>query len=160
YVQTHKDGQITAVGAAKIKDGAKVEGMLSELYKGLPKTEQEKFKLNVDKAGQVSIHQVNVQGFLKAEDKKYLGDGPMYVAIRSDAAFFGIGKNALDSIKEAVEMPATPGKKLLYYDVKLGPILKLVLQKEQEKAAVDKAFAKDPGQIRLTVEGGQKFEIK
>jgi hypothetical protein len=160
YVQTHKDGQITAVGAVKVKDGAKLEGTLSELYKGLPQSEKDKFKLDVDKAGQVSIHQINIQGYLQPQDKKYLGDGPMFVAIRSDAAFIAVGKNALNSIKETLELPVTPGKKLLYYDIKLGPILKLVLQKDHEKAAADKAFAKDPGQVRIIVESGQKFEIK
>jgi hypothetical protein len=97
---------------------------------------------------------------LKPADKKVVGDGPLFIAVRSDAVFFAVGKGGLDAIKEAAAMPTSPAKTMVYYDIKLGPILKLALKKEHEKAAADKAFATDPGQIRVLVEGGQKFEIK
>ena len=48
-------------------------------------------------------------------------------AVRSDALFVSAGKGALDAIKEAIQMPPDAGKKLLYYEVKLGPILKSAL---------------------------------
>jgi hypothetical protein len=158
-VRTHKNGQLTAVIAGKVQKGAELEQKLRELYKERPATEQAEIKLDVAKAGSVSIHQVNIQKYPDPKLQKALGDGPLYFAVGANAVYAAVGKDALGALKEAIEAPAAPGAKAAQFEINLGTLALLYAETDAQKTAAKKAFTTDPGLIRLTVEGGQKLHI-
>jgi hypothetical protein len=157
--QFSKDGQVTFVAGLRIQEGGKLEQMVRDLHKKLPATEQDHIKLDVDKIDNANVHQINIGPKLPPEAKKVLGDGPIYVAVTANALFIAGGKNGKEALKDVVTAPPGTSTKVAYYEYKVSAIANLLAKNSNEKAAAKKAFANDPGLIRISVEGGQKLQI-
>ncbi len=157
-VRTHPNGQVTALGGIKVQQADKIKQAFSDAYKQLQDSEKARFKLDVAKLGATSIHQVDMK--FSPEDQKVLGDGPIYFAITDQAAFVAAGKDGLEALKDLLSAPRVETETVARLEFKMGPLIALTAKTEQEKAAAKKAFASDPGLIRISVEGGQKLQIK
>jgi hypothetical protein len=155
------NGQYTLVGGMKVAHGPTLEKSLRDIVGQLPEKERGAIKLDAHKAGDVAIHTVSTkdadEGF-----KKAFGDGPAYLAIRSDAAFVAVGEGALEAVKEALK--ADPKViRPLQFEVSVAHLAE-AMAKEQPEApkAAAKAFGKDKDgdKIRLTLEAGHELKVR
>ena len=92
----------TVVGGQKVKDGKALEKGLQDVVKSLPREAQDNIKIDAEKAGNVSIHRIDVQKGGDAEFRRLFGDNPAYVAFRSDVVMSALGDKGLDALKEAL----------------------------------------------------------
>src|SRR5262249_12412608 len=97
----------TLVGGIKLKNGAEVEKTLKEIITGLPDQDRALGKFDGDKAGETAIHKVDFDHFMDDNARTIFGNGAMYVALRANAIYFGVGENGLEAIKGALD--AKPG---------------------------------------------------
>jgi hypothetical protein len=150
----------TLVGGVKLKDGDKVAATLRELLKDLPEAERKNIKLDVEKAGGATIHELNLSRGFDAKAREMFGEGPMYIAFRPDAAFFAMGEDSRKAIKEALTAP-TPASAPLRLDLSLSR-LAVVMAKtpEQVKAARRLLTQNEEGRFRISLEGGQQLRLR
>lgn len=152
----------TVVAGLKLKDGETVERALRDALKDLPPAERAKVKFDVDQAGKVKIHRLDVQKDLDEEFRKSFGDNPVYVAFRSDAAFVAAGEKGLMAIKDAINAPpkAAVAARVEISMARLAQAMAST-QKGALKAAQE-AFGKDgqADKFRATVEGGQVLRVR
>jgi len=155
------NGQYTLVGGMKVANGPTLEKSLRDIVGQLPEKERTGIKLDAHKAGDVAIHSVVIkdadEGF-----KKAFGDGPAYLAVRSDAAFVAVGDGALEAIKEAIKVEPKVSRPL-QFEVSVARLAE-AMAKEQPDApkAAAKAFAKDRDgdKIRLSLEAGNELKVR
>jgi hypothetical protein len=100
---------------------------------------------------------------LDENTKKMFGDGPMYVALRGDAAVLAMGEDALARLKEAVSVkPAKSGVFLLEGSLERLAGLMAIVSPEMKAApaAAKEAFKGGGGRVRLAVTGGEKLTAR
>jgi hypothetical protein len=153
-------GHYTLVGGVKLKDGDKVAATLRELLKDLPESERKNIKLDVEKAGGATVHELNLSRGFDAKAREMFGEGPMYVAFRPDAAFFAMGEGSLKAIKEALTAPA-PASAPLRLELSLSRLAAVMAKTpEQIKAARRLLAQNEEGRFRVLLEGGQQFRLR
>jgi hypothetical protein len=150
----------TLVGGVKLKDGDKLAATLRELLQELPESERKNIKLDVEKAGGATIHELNLSRGFDAKAREMFGEGPLYVAFRPDAAFFAMGEDSRKAIKEALTAPA-PASAPLRLELSLSR-LAVVMAKtpEQVKAARRLLTQNEEGRFRISLEGGQQLRLR
>lgn len=158
----------TALTALELRDGDKLgstmRALIAQTLKDLPPREQDKIRLDADKAGAIAIHRFELppgKGPSDAKFQEMIGDRDLYIAFRDDAVFFALGKAALPTLKEALTRrgsAATPAA-LLNFDVaRLVPIL----AKTREQNELAKKIL-TPGQdstLRIAVTGGAALTLR
>jgi hypothetical protein len=152
----------TLIAAIKIKDGAALEQTLKGVIKDLPEEHRKMIKMDAQKAGDISINQVDVQHVLDEKARGLFGTGPVYFAVRSNALFVSLGEHALSTLKES--LAAQPGTgQLFHMELAMTRLAKLIAndQPAAPKAA-ETAFGKnrDADKIRISFEGGQSLKAQ
>ena len=154
-------GRYSLVAGQKITDGPAVEKALRDAIRDLPEAERNKVRLDAEKAGDVAIHRLEVKD-ADADFKKTFGEGPAYVAVRSDAAFLALGENALGVLKEALTVQPKVGKPA-QFEMAVSRLAE-TMAKEQPKApkAAREAFGKGKGDDKLwfALEAGKELRLR
>jgi hypothetical protein len=152
----------TLVGGIKLKNGAEVEKTLKEIITGLPDQVRDMVKFDADKAGETAIHKVDFEHFMDDNARSIFGNGDLYVALRANAIYFGVGENGLDAIKGALN--AKPGATpVLQWNLSLAKLAPLMIKQQPGAArAAAEAFGKNPGQdqIQFSVTGGATLKAE
>jgi hypothetical protein len=157
----HKDGLYTLVGGLKVADGAALDKAVRDVVKDLPEKERGQFHLDVEKAGDVSIHGIDVKGADEGFRKSF-GDGPAYFAVRSDAAFLAAGHDALSALKQALKVAPRAGKPV-QVEVSMARLADaMAKEKPEAPKAAAKAFGQDKGadKVRFVLEAGQELKLR
>jgi hypothetical protein len=164
-VMTSQGKQLTVLGATKVKNGDELGKTVRELVAGsmkdLPPALRDKIKLDVGTVGATKIHKLE----LPVEDQgskmvqKVFGEASLYVAFRNDAMFFSLGKDGLQSIKDAIPVKATGSTPMFLYEVDIAQLATLAPPDQADKAR--KIFPGGQGGIvRLTVQGGRALTVR
>jgi len=157
----HKGGHYTLVAGLKVADGAVLDKALRNALKDLPEKVRGQIKLDAETAGDVAIHRFETKE-RDAEFKKTFGEGPGYLAFRSDAAFLAIGDHALGAIKDALKVEPKVGKPA-QFELSVRYLAEALagVKPEAPKAAA-KAFAGDPDsdKVRLVLEAGHELKVR
>ncbi len=156
-----KGGKYAFLAGVRIKDGAKVEDAIRAALKVTPGMGKKDITLDADKAGAVNIHSVRQRNVDDAT-KELVGDGPLYVALRGDAALFALGEGALEALKAAIEAkPADAPVLVLEGSLeKLAPMMATQPEFKGAPAAAKEAFKDGGGRVRLAVTGGDRLEAR
>ncbi len=144
-------GIYTFVGGVKVQKGEQLEQTVRKMF-----AHHEAVKLDIEKVDGVSIHRVALKN-VDAGIRHVMGDGPMYVAIRSDAAFLALGDKSLEAVKQAAAIAPTMGK-LMEFQLafaRLAPLLNAV-----EPARKVFGDDKDADRIHLALEGGKALTFR
>lgn len=158
----NKNGKYTAIGGIKVKDGKAIETALRDIVKNLKEEEQKRITLDADKAGAVSIHKLDIIKDVTAKGKNVFGDGPMYFALRSDAAYFAGGDDALTALKDAINAKPAPAP-AVQFEMSLNRFATILAQEDPAMAkAAETAFGKTKGgdKVRLVMEGGNAMRLR
>jgi hypothetical protein len=94
-VSGEKIGAFTAIGGLKVKGDIVAEKLKS--FKG-----DHEIKIDVDKAGDVSIHTVGIPADREELRDLFGKDATIYVGTSSEAVWYAIGVNAMDALKDAI----------------------------------------------------------
>jgi hypothetical protein len=155
-----EDKHYTVIAGLKLKDGLEVEKTLRGILKDLPPAERAMIKLDTESAGDVKIHQIDAQSKYDRKAREALGDNPIYIAFRSDAALLTLGTGGLNAIKEAVAAEPTVTAPV-QLQISLARLAPAFARTEQQKDVVRKVFGPDnAGQIRVTLEGGPAVRLR
>jgi hypothetical protein len=157
-----KGDKYSMVLGLKIKDGAAVDKTFREIAKGLKKEEQERIFFDAEKIGTVNVHKFDVAKDVDKKMKELFGDGPLYLAIRPDAAYFAFGDGALASLKDALS--AKPGvAPVVQFEMSISRFAKVMALEDPDIAkAAKEAFAsgKTNDRVRMTLEGGKTLRTR
>jgi hypothetical protein len=149
------DGLYTLVSGVKVKNGENLEKTFRKQAVKDPKV----VKLDVDKAGEISIHRVTPK---KTDEnaRKAFGDNPMYLAFRDDVMLLAAGDKGLGALKEALTIAPTTGK-VMELQVAVARLAPLGEDKDAPKIA-RKVFGddKDSDRVRVTLEGGKALKFR
>jgi hypothetical protein len=158
----------TMLGALAVRDGAKlgktIHQLVAQAVKDLPEREQDKIRLDFDKAGGVAIHKFELPAAKQPGDVQFqelVGSRDLYVAFRDDGVLLAVGPAALGVLKEALasrDKAATPLFVFHFDAARLVPILAKT-RAQQELAA--RIFA--PGQdssLRIAVSAGDDLRLR
>jgi hypothetical protein len=152
----------TVVAGTALKDGAAIEKALKNLVAKLPDNAKERISFDVAKESGINIHRLNVEKDLDAEAKKSLGENPIYIAIRGDAVFAGLGEDGLNALKGALgaKSQASPVMRIEVSMLRIASLV-AVQQKHAPKAA-EEAFAKNKSgdKFFISLEGGKDLRIR
>jgi len=157
----HKNDLYTGVVGIKVADGPTLEKALRNVFKEFPDELRGLIKLDADKAGDVAIHRIELP-FADENFKKSFGDGPAYLAVRSDAAFLVVGDAALEALKGALKVEPKVGKPLRA-EASLARIAEaMAKEKPEAPRAAAKAFGKDKDadKLRVSLEAGHELKIR
>jgi hypothetical protein len=152
------------VGGIKLKEAKAVDEAFRDLTKDVPRAERDKVKLDAETAAGVKIHRLDIQGSFDAEARQRLGDNPLYVAFRSDAAFLAVGDGGLGALKEA--LATKPARALpLQIEVSMARLAPLIGKQDKADASVaaQQAFSgadANRDKIRLSIEGGKALKVR
>ncbi len=153
-------GLYTLLTGLKIRKGADVEKLLRDLLKGDPSGKS--LKLDVAKAGDVSIHQIIPDQPLDDNVKRLIGENPdIYFAIRDDAILLAGGPDALSVLKEAATAKPKAGP-TVQVEVSMGRAAQLVANENPDAPAIaKKVFTKGvKDKFRVSVQGGKALTVK
>jgi hypothetical protein len=156
------DGVYTLVMGVKVRGGKEVEKAVLDALENAPAQERGKVKLNVAKAGDVSIHRAEPDKKGALAEGVDLGDNPMFFAFRDDAILLAGGAGGLEAIKVAAAARPKPGK-LVQVEMAMGRMAKAMAR--EQKSAPDvaaKVFTgadKDADKLRVTLEGGSALRL-
>jgi hypothetical protein len=157
-----KNEKYSMVFGIKIKDGAAVDKTFRDIAKGLKKEEQERIFFDVEKIGTINVHKLDVAKDVDKKAKEMFGDGPLYLAIRSDAAYFAFGDGALASLKDALS--AKPGiAPVVQFEMSISRFAKVMAIEDPDIAkAAKEAFGsgKANDRVRITLEGGKSLRTR
>lgn len=160
-----KDNHYTFLGAAKLKDGQKVEEAVKDvLTKAVQEKDKDRIHLDAEKSGEFSIHKFDIQKDFDEKTRAILGNHALYLAFRSDAVFVSGGARGLETIKEALktESKAAPAGLLEISMSHLAPLILAAHGQSQDpeeiKKHVQEIFKGDDDKIRATVEGGKELK--
>jgi hypothetical protein len=157
-----KNDKYSMVFGIKIKDGAAVDKTFRDIAKGLKKEEQERIFFDAEKIGTINVHKLDVAKDVDKKAKEMFGDGPLYLAIRSDAAYFAFGDGALVSLKEALS--AKPGiAPVVQLEISISRFSKVMAIEDPDIAkAAKEAFGsgKANDRLRVTLEGGKSLRTR
>jgi hypothetical protein len=155
----HKNKTFTLVAGFKLKDGDKLAAAVFELLKDLPESEQKLLKLNAHQVGNVMIHRFDLHQVI-TEAKEFVGENPLYFALRDDALFVAIGDEGLPAIKQAVAAAATDTPPV-QFDIsmaRLGGFIDKGGPIAQQAAALLKKG--QDARIAVTLEGGAELRLR
>src|SRR5439155_12819837 len=131
-----------------------------DIVKDLPEGDRAKVKFDVEKVGGTAIHSLDIGAGLDAKAQKLFGDGPVYVAFRSDAAFLALGQDGLNALKEAVAAPASAGAPLRL-EMSLGQLAAALATNEAQRKEAERIRGEEgEGRIRVSLEGGQRLRLR
>jgi hypothetical protein len=152
----------TVVGGIKLRDGQAIERVFRETVQGLPEADRSKIQLDAEKSGEVSIHRLNVMGDADADAKNFLGEGPLYIAIRSDALLVAAGEQPLPALKQALAAAPKVGKPFLF-EMALGRLAPLMAKDNKAAPRIaEQVFAKNPDsdKFRVSLDGGKALQLR
>lgn len=151
---------VTYLVALRVKDGMKLEKELRKLVEEaralMAKKDHDKIQLDFAKEGGVSIHRFAIpEGPEFAKVLPILGDPNVYFALRDDAIFVGVGKEALEAVKGSAKN-AKPGKApLLSYRADMKQMASVLAGVEGLPPGIEKLFAEAKDNVVvLRVDGG------
>jgi hypothetical protein len=157
-----KNDKYSMVFGIKIKDGAAVDKTFRDIAKGLKKEEQERIFFDAEKIGTINVHKLDVAKDVDKKAKEMFGDGPLYLAIRADAAYFAFGDGALVSLKDALS--AKPGiAPVVQFEMSISRFAKVMAIEDPDIAkAAKEAFGsgKANDRLRVTLEGGKSLRTR
>lgn len=99
---------ILAVGG----DPAGIEKALRKLAADLPKEVQEMFKLDAEKAGELSVHTLTVPDGQEWTEKMFGKKATLRLAFGKDAVYLAMGPDGLAEIKRAAGLKPAAGKRM------------------------------------------------
>jgi hypothetical protein len=160
-----KENHYTFLGAAKLKDGQKVEEAVKDvLTKAIQEKDKDKIHIDAEKFGEFNIHKFEIQKDFDEKTRAILGNHALYLAFRSDAVFVSGGARGLETIKEALktESKAAPAA---FLEISMSHLAPLILaahgqsqDPEEIKKHLQEIFKGDDDKIRATVEGGKELK--
>lgn len=158
-----KDGKYSLLVGIKLVDGDALEKSFRALVKDLREEEQAKIKFDVDKAGAIKIHMLDIQKDVDAKTQSIFGDNQLYMAFRGDAWFLAGGEGGLALLKEALASKPKEAPQFQFEMAvkRVAPVLAKT-NKDVDKA-LDLAFGKDSSsddKVRITVEGGKTLRAR
>ena len=162
-----KKNRYTFLGAMKLTDGEKLGNALHDLLKeainDVPPEQRDKFKLDIDKVGTISIHRLEVPktpALAKVIDD-VVGDDQLHFAFRNDAVFFALGEDALATIKASLVNKTPETSVPMLFDFDIARMASLIAQTpEQRKLARTLFPAGETGRIRASVNGGASLTAR
>jgi hypothetical protein len=157
----------TLLAALKVKDGDQIGKVVYDLVaaemKNMPAAQRDKIKLDLDLAGSVKIHRVELPPDPKTGKvlDGLTGDPNLHVAFRKDAVFLAIGPNALATIKQAVTSEQSGTAPVLLFDFNVARMAPTIAKTpEQQKVAKQMFPAGKDANIRVVVEGGDMLSLR
>lgn len=153
----------TLVVGAKIKDGEAVEKALRELMTDLPEGDRTRVKLDAELVGSLKVHRIDAKDDYDAKFKAMFGDGPIYLALRSDALLLTAGEGALEAMNELATAKPGPAP-VAQVDLNVRRLtLALATQRDDATGDIEKAASealKDGDTIHAIVEGGKAIKVR
>jgi hypothetical protein len=119
----HESGKHTILGGMYLNKSEN----LTELFKLMPSfPEPRQVTLDVDRQGEVTIHQFEFGAEIKAAMDDFFGVDAMYVGVGPQVAWFAFGENALATLKTAIETtdsadPQEPSNEFFAFSIKAAP---------------------------------------
>jgi hypothetical protein len=156
-----KGGKYAFVAGARIQGGVKIEEAIRAALKVTPGMGKKDITLDAARAGDVKIHAIRQRETDEAT-RDLLGDGPMYLALRDDAALIALGEGGLEALKKAITAKPAPAP-VLHLEASLEKLAPLLAKQEGLKGAeavAKEAFKGGGGQVRLLVTGGERLEAR
>ena len=156
-------GLYTLVSGLKVRQGADIEKLLRDIAKAAP-AEQNKLKLDVAKAGDVSIHEIVSDPNQPADptaQKLFGGTPDIYFAIRDDAILIAGGPDALAVLKDAATAKPAAGP-TVQLQVSMSRIAPLLAEQHPAVPDIAKKVFKDgtKDKVRLSLQGGKSMTLK
>jgi hypothetical protein len=153
------DHKYTFIGGIKLKDGLEVDKALRQLLPEIPPAERAMIKLDAETIGDVKVHRVDAQAKYDPKARELLGDNPVYIAFRPDAAIVVGGADGLAAIKEAVA--AQPqGTAPVRVQLSVERLVQIVAKTEEQKNLVRKSFTGgNTGEISVALQGGDALRL-
>jgi hypothetical protein len=106
YCKPNPSGKHTLLGGLVMSKS----GNLTELIKLMPSfPKPRKIAMDVEKQGDVAIHEFDFSEESQAAMVDFFGAGKMYVGVGPNAAWFALGENALADLKAAIAANSTGG---------------------------------------------------
>jgi hypothetical protein len=155
---------LTAVAAARVKNGKQIEQLLRDFGEGLKENDKKVVKFDAEKAGDVNIHVVTPPPSDKgaAEMAHVFGEAKIAIAFHNDAVVAAIGKNSIDEVKQVLSGLGRPSPRPASFEIELHAKAFTRFEKnEAKRKAFEDAFS-EPGSdlIRLAVTGGDRLEVR
>jgi len=158
----NKNSKYTVVAGLKVKDGQAIETTLRDIVKNLKEEEQKRITLDADKIGAVNVHKLDIVKDVTEKGKSVFGDGPLYFALRADAAYFAGGDEAMAALKDAIN--AKPAlAPAMQFEMSVNRFAAILAQEDPALAkAAETAFAKGKGsdKVRVVMEGGSAMRLR
>ena len=164
-----RNGHFTIAAGLKIQEGNAVNELLKDLVlkdlvDKIPPEVKDLVRLDAESADDVKIHRIDAQK-LDPKFQDVFGDNPIYLAIRTDAAYLALGEEGLNVIKAALRSePATAPT--FRVEVGLVSILKLAaaINRDDAKVNIEKAiksldYTEGSDLYRVSVEGGDALRV-
>jgi hypothetical protein len=153
------------VAALALQDGEGVDKSLRDIIKELPEADVEKkLKLDAETIDGVKVHRINIQDDMKQDVKKKLGDEPLYVAVRSNAAFVAGGEGGLDVLKQALASGAQNAMpvNIMVSAAGIAPLMDRKKHKNDPAEVAREVFGQAPAhdKIHLSLEGGESIRLR
>ena len=160
-IPSKKEGLHTAALAFRVKDGAKVEGVIRAAVKQLGEKLEGKVKLDVATYAGVKVHEISGND---SKAREMLGDGPAFLAVRNDMVLITAGPEALALLKDMASVAPVTGS-MMQAELGLASIVKLGdsnVPKELVRKASAKAFGDKAGidRARIEVTSGKGIGLK
>jgi hypothetical protein len=160
-IPSKKEGLHTAALAFRVKDGAKVEGVIRAAVKQLGEKLEGKLKLDVATYAGVKVHEISGND---SKAREMLGDGPAFLAVRNDMVLITAGPEALALLKDMASVAPVTGS-MMQAELGLASIVKLGdsnVPKELVRKASAKAFGDKAGidRARIEVTSGKGIGLK
>lgn len=151
-------GKYTFLAAARVEGGDKIEKAIKQALTDAPDNVKKVVKVDAAKGGGVNIHQVTQKA--DANTKAVLGDGPLYFALRKDAAMATMGEGALAGLKGALAAKPKAGQ-LAHFEVSMAALAPLIKDRKGAPEAAKKAFKeKGDDRVTLNVTSGPALAVK
>ena len=161
--KTSDNPNYTIVAGIKLKEGRDIDHAIRDLLKSLPEDARKAIKVESE-AGDVTIYRLDVHERLDADARRFLGDNPFYVALRSDALLVAGGAGGMQALKDALAAKASTAPPV-QVNIAVASLVPLMGKKAKADpvAAARKAFgdgAKNKDRIRFSVESGNSLKIR
>ncbi|MBI1831476.1 MAG: hypothetical protein HYR84_08505 [Planctomycetes bacterium] len=158
-------GHYAFLWAMKLKDGNKLAATLDRILdataKKIPKGKPIPFRV-AERVGAIAIHEFDLGDDPQlGKLVEVAGAGKLYLAIRDDAGFVGVGKAALPLLKTALAANAAAPSPVLAIDLDLGRMAAFLTQNEDQKNLAAKLFpANQDNRIRIRIDGGASLNAR
>lgn len=165
-VGPNKDGKLTALVAAKIVDGKKIEAAVKAVAKDIPPDFANLLALDAeDLPGGYKLHTIKVGDFVPEDAQKAFGKSDVHLTFRDDLALIAFGPDAKEVLKKALaSKPADVG--VFKMEMALAKLVPVLAESAKEAAEAKKAAKRIFGDstksdtFKITVDGGETMKIK